>query len=411
MGTGFDFSARKQAEAAMVAAKIAAEAANQAKSEFLANMSHEIRTPLNGVMGLMQLLQTTCLDDEQQEIVSMALKSSDRLTRLLTDLLDISKIEAGKMDFVEEEFSLRELCDSVAELFAVNAGEKNISLEYVIYPGLPPVLIGGVARLRQILFNLVGNSLKFTDQGRVRLEMIPLSADRNGELRLLFSVYDTGIGIPEDKFKDLFRPFAQVEGSYTRKYQGAGLGLAIVRRLVELLRGHIYMESVAGEGTEVHVVLPFKTPRGTLPARKEEERGEKKLRSLRVLLVEDDFSNQVTTRKLLEKSGHAVTLAANGQEALELLQSRDFDIVLMDIQMPVMGGLEATEAIRKAPELTARKDIPIIALTAYAMPGDREKFLGAGMDDYLSKPVSRENLEEMLEKHAYQNTPRSLEKV
>lgn len=398
---GQDITRQKNVEGRLIRAKEEADAANRSKSEFLANMSHELRTPLNGIMGMMQLLQTTRLDEEQQDFVSLAIKSSDRLTRLLTDLLDISKIEAGKMDVVDEEFSPQELADSVAELFTVNARSRDLALECVIDPAMPSRLVGGIARLRQILFNLVGNSLKFTERGSVRLEMTPLSSACGDELRVLFSVSDTGIGIPAEKFREMFKPFTQVEGAYNRKYQGAGLGLAIVRRLVELMNGHIFLESTLGEGTAVHVVLPFRLPHGVaaigVSGKTEASHTPP---GLRVLLAEDDPSNQYPVQRMLEKGGHVVTLAENGRQAVQLLSEHDFDCILMDIQMPDMDGIEATRLIRTSASPGAKRKIPIIALTAYAMRGDRERFLNAGMDDYLSKPVSMADLERVLLKYS-----------
>jgi PAS domain S-box-containing protein len=398
---GQDISRQKNVEERLIRAKEEADAANKSKSEFLANMSHELRTPLNGIMGMMQLLQTTRLDEEQQDFISLAIKSSERLTRLLTDLLDISKIEAGKMEVVDEEFSPRELADSVSELFTVNASANEVTLECIIDPAMPPRLVGGIARLRQILFNLVGNSLKFTDKGVVRLEMTPLSSTQGKDFRVLFSVFDTGIGIPDDKLNELFNPFVQVEGAYTRKYQGAGLGLAIVRRLVELMHGHIFLESSLGEGTAVHVVLPFSLPHGaaimTTPEKTDVLDAP---HGLRILLAEDEPSNQFPVQKMLQKAGHVVTLAENGQQAVSLLRDHDFDCILMDIQMPVMDGIEATRLIRTSAPTVAKRMIPIIALTAYAMTGDRERFLQAGMDDYLAKPLSMSDLVRIVQKYS-----------
>ncbi len=387
-----DITRQKAVEESLLRAKEEAEAANRAKSEFLANMSHELRTPLNGVMGMMQLLQTTRLDEEQDEFVSMALRSSDRLTRLLSDILDISKIEAGKVEIVHEAFSPAELAESVSDLFSLAAREKSLPLSCSLHPDLPPRLVGDAARVRQILFNLVGNSLKFTESGAITLEMTPLGSPQDGALRVLFSVHDTGIGIPSDKFGELFKPFVQVEGSYTRRYQGAGLGLAIVKRLAELMDGSIFIESEPGRGTSMHVVLPFglpAAPQFNMPA--SSRIGETRP-GLRILVAEDEPSNQLYMRRILEKAGHIVFLVNNGCQAVDAWKEGAFDLILMDIQMPVMGGTEAVRLIRAEEARTGSPPVPIIALTAYAMAGDRERFMAQGMTDYVGKPAGLDAL-------------------
>ncbi|NCC25326.1 MAG: PAS domain S-box protein, partial [Deltaproteobacteria bacterium] len=339
-------------------AKDQAEAANRSKSEFLANMSHEIRTPINGILGMMQLMQTTRMTPDQQEFVELTIQSADRLTRLLTDILDLSRVEAGRMEIRSEEFGLDEIRDSVLGLFGFTARGKGLAIDCSMDPNIPPRLIGDEARVRQVLFNLVGNALKYTEQGRVELEMTLLSRKDDGQVRILFTVNDTGIGIPENRLKDIFEPFRQVDGSFTRKYQGAGLGLAIVHRLANLMGGHISIESEPEHGTSVYVTLPFQIvgPKGETPANEEPENVGPP--GLRILLAEDEVSNSLPTRLLLEQAGHMVTLAENGQQALDLLAGQDFDLILMDIQMPIMDGVEATQAIRESKSLGAKKDIP-----------------------------------------------------
>ena len=398
LGTYEDITEQKRTQEGLVAAKEQADAANRAKSEFLANMSHEIRTPLNGIMGTLHFLQTTRLNSQQADFLDLAISSTERLTRLLSDILDLSRVEAGKLDIVEEVFDMKSLSDSVAGLFALTARQKGIDLRCTLDTRVPTFLVGDEARLRQILFNLVGNALKFTPKGAVHLEIRRLQ-ESYGDLRILFRVSDTGIGIPEERLKELFQPFSQADITYTRSYEGVGLGLSIVRRLVDLMGGYVNLESRVGQGTQVQVVLPFRTirPLTAKTERPELVKNSETLRPLRLLLAEDNPVNQLSMQKLLERTGHTVVPAENGREVLDLLAAQDFDCILMDIQMPELNGLEATRIIRESQGLGDKRTIPIIALTAYAMPGEREQFLAAGMSAHVAKPVDMQALKAILQ--------------
>jgi PAS domain S-box-containing protein len=388
LGLSLDISDRKRMEEDLRRARAAAESAAKAKSEFLANMSHEIRTPLNGIIGFTQLTLTTELTADQRDYLETAESSANALLRIINDILDFSKIEAGRLDLEKAAFSLRECVASAVKTVLPAAAEKNLAFSSTISPDAPDALIGDSIRIRQVLLNLLGNAIKFTSAGSVSVE-ISATALPKGVAEVLFTVRDTGIGIPLEQRERIFQPFHQGDGSMTRRYGGTGLGLAIATRLVEMAGGRIWMESEAGAGSVFHFSVPFPLAEAPNPYRGESHRAPSPPRS--ILLVEDDAVSRSFVSALLAQHGHSVTPAGSGLEAVTLIEQGSFDLVLMDVQMPGMDGLRAAAEIRKIESATGRH-IPIVAVTAYAMKGDRERCLEAGMDAYLSKPFQANDL-------------------
>ena len=396
-----DITERKAVEAELRQARAVAESASMTKSDFLASMSHEIRTPMNAIMGIADLLAKTPLNEEQKKYVQIFQRAGDNLLNLINDILDLSKVEASQLELERTGFSLIGHLEKVMEMVAARAQEKGLVLLFDIAPNVPPDLVGDPTRLRQVLLNLLGNAIKFTTSGSVSL-YVDLDETASAPSNLRFAVTDTGIGIAKQKLGPVFERFTQADSSMTRRFGGSGLGLTISKRLVELMGGRIWVESEIGEGSVFAFTVPMEIwavanrPMADLV----DDDDTVPLPPLRILLAEDSPDNCVITMAYLEGRPYHVDIAGNGAVACEIFETGHYDMILMDRQMPVMDGLTATRAIRAWEKLNGRPPVPILALTASALKGDREMCLAAGCTDFLTKPIKQDVLLHAIRTHS-----------
>jgi signal transduction histidine kinase/CheY-like chemotaxis protein len=388
VGSYTDMTEIKLAEEAHIKAKEAAEESTRAKERFLANMSHEIRTPLNGILGMTALLAKTDLDKNQKNLVNITNKSGEDLLIILNDILDIAKIEAGKIELEHIPFNIKDSIVSVIRSLSYKAKEKGIHI-YNLAKLIDVRVIGDPHRLNQILINLVNNAIKFTENGKIEIG-VEIAKEEETSITLRFRVTDTGIGIEPEKIDNIFESFTQANSDTTRKYGGTGLGLTICRNLVEMQNGFMEITSMPGKGTTFYFSIPY--TKSDDAAVKEENAivNFKELGNIKVLLAEDNEINQFLAKEIMTGWGFSVDVASNGQEVIDLYENNEYDLILMDIQMPIMGGIEATEIIRTGKH--SNTSVPIIALTANAFKDDAEKYINVGMNDYISKPFTEEAL-------------------
>jgi PAS domain S-box-containing protein len=394
-----ELKVHQKLQAELIKAKEGAEAAAEAKTSFMANMSHELRTPMNAVIGFTSILLDENLSPEHKEFVEGIRDGGEAMMALINDILDFSRADKEKVELEQTPFSLRHCVEESIDLVAIEADQKGLNLSCIIRRGTPDTIIGDQGRLRQILVNLLSNAVKFTDEGDVSVYVSAKTINGN-KRQFLFTVMDTGIGIPKDKMSRIFEPFTQLERTISRKRDGVGLGLAISKKLVEIMGGEIWVESVPDQGTTFYFTISAEIIQDEHLDLDEMSKdapvqGLSELKPLSILVAEDNTSNQKVIATMLKQLGYRPDLVADGKEVLQALELRPYDLILMDVRMPEMDGITATQVIRKLQPAEGPK---IVAITAYALKGDQEKCLKAGMDDYISKPVKVEKLVEVLKR-------------